>query len=113
MVHTGAGHTGDVMGALWAHLRDDCYLGGPERLLETLIWGRWVGELQDEVGPGLSTDSSGRCFLLSLRAAPTGQRGKRREPHVVLQWSHEGGAIRVPMAQRRKLRPREIVSAPC
>jgi len=101
------------MGALWPQPRDDSYLGGPQGLPETLILGRLVGELQDEVGPGLSKDSSEQCVLLSLRGAPTGQRGKRREPHVVMQWSHEGGAIRVPVAQRRKLRPRERVSVPC
>lgn len=85
MVHTGAGHTGGVMGAPWPQPRDDSYLGGPQSLLETLGFWRWVGELQDEVGPGLSTDSSGQGFLSSLRAVPTGQRGR--------EGSLSGGAV--------------------
>lgn len=73
--------------------------------------GRWGGELQDEAGPGLSTDSSGACFLLSSELPPQGKR-QEKEPYGA-SGRDEGGAIRVPMAQRRKLRPREIVSVPC
>lgn len=107
MVRTGAGHTGGVMGAPWPQPRDDSYVGGPQSLLETLGFWRWVGELQDEVGPGVSTDSSGQCFLPSLRAVPTGRRGREGS----LTWWCSGPTV--PTAQRRKLRPRERVSVPC
>ena len=95
MVRTGAGHTGGVMGAPWPQPGDDSYVGGPQSLLETWVFGGGWGSYKMKLALGSLQTAQDSVSSRPSGLSPQGggaEKGASRGGAVGPQYPlHRGG----------------------